>query len=584
MIAVFAKSITRLLSLSWLTGPIFGKELRVSSRRRRNFVLRFVYLALLTFLLTLFWIETVPANGSGLHQASMMAEAGQMIIVFIVWFQFWATQVVAAIMLSSAISEEIYNRTLGLLMTTPISSLQIVMGKLFSRLLQLVLLLAISLPLLAIVRVFGGVPWGYVVSSLGITLTTVIFVASLSLFYSVFTRRAYVVMIVTGLTLGVLFGVLPYMIGGIHSTITGKWPGQKLTEYIFYPNPYAAMIVSTIRMLDPSAWARGPSILWSAHCAIMLLGSGLVLLLSVIMVRRAALRQVAGEVGASSRVRRPDQARRIRSVTDPPVLWKELRSPIFGRRKAVAIGALVVGLVLLFVSYVLFAQKNALKNDEVHILYAMGFTCVGMLFTAIIPCACITSEKESRSWPLLLATTLGDGQILFGKLGGLLRRCLPVWGLLLGHVVAFSLAGVIHPVAIVQIGIVIASVVVFLSCTGLYFSSRFRHTTAAVIANFALAAALWLILPFVLALGVEALDMERELAEAYFDTVPFVHIGVVMDATIGASGLHDYNWAALDNMGSAQSTLWLLFCMAGYMSLAFIFAWRARCRLRRNIF
>ena len=34
-----------LLRLSWLTGPIFDKELRVSSRRRRNYVLRFVYVA-----------------------------------------------------------------------------------------------------------------------------------------------------------------------------------------------------------------------------------------------------------------------------------------------------------------------------------------------------------------------------------------------------------------------------------------------------------------------------------------------------------------------------------------------------------
>jgi len=32
----------------WLTGPIFDKELRVSSRRRRNLALRFSYILLLT--------------------------------------------------------------------------------------------------------------------------------------------------------------------------------------------------------------------------------------------------------------------------------------------------------------------------------------------------------------------------------------------------------------------------------------------------------------------------------------------------------------------------------------------------------
>ena len=53
-------AIRKVLSPSWLTGPIFGKELRVSSRRRRNYVLRFVYLMLLTGFL-----------------ASMIGEAGK---------------------------------------------------------------------------------------------------------------------------------------------------------------------------------------------------------------------------------------------------------------------------------------------------------------------------------------------------------------------------------------------------------------------------------------------------------------------------------------------------------------------------
>ena len=207
--------VVRLVSLSWLTGPIFDKELRVSSRRRRNYVLRFAYLGLLTILLILFWSIAVRPGQSGLFQSSRMAQAGQMIIACIVWFQFIATQILAGIMLSTSISDEIYHKTLGLLMTTPISSFQIVIGKLLSKLLQLLLLMAISLPLLAIVRVFGGVPWGFIVSGLCITLTTVLFIGSLSLFFSIFSRKAYVVIILTVLTLGVLFALIPLFAGMI---------------------------------------------------------------------------------------------------------------------------------------------------------------------------------------------------------------------------------------------------------------------------------------------------------------------------------------------------------------------------------
>ena len=91
MVAAVYNFVFKLLSLSWLTGPIFEKELRVSSRRRRNYVLRFAYLVLLTIFLVLFWLQWVPSRGSGVYQSSRMAEAGKIIIAFIIWFQFIAT-------------------------------------------------------------------------------------------------------------------------------------------------------------------------------------------------------------------------------------------------------------------------------------------------------------------------------------------------------------------------------------------------------------------------------------------------------------------------------------------------------------
>jgi ABC-2 type transport system permease protein len=201
---------SKLVNPAWLTGPIFDKELRVSSRRRRNYIVRFAYLLLLTVFVVIVWLATVELQPQGAaYQTSRMSVAGMAIVGTIILFQFLALQLIAVIMLSTAISDEIYNRTLGVLMTTPVTSFQIVMGKLFSRLLQLILLLAISLPLLAVVRVFGGVPWRYLVSSLCITLTAVIFAGSLSLYFSIGNPRAYVVILKTVFTLGLLFHFIP---------------------------------------------------------------------------------------------------------------------------------------------------------------------------------------------------------------------------------------------------------------------------------------------------------------------------------------------------------------------------------------
>ena len=582
------------LGLLRLTGPIFDKELRVSSRRPRNYILRFAYLAFLTTFLVLVWLQAVDYGSSGLYMISRMARAGKTIIAGAVWFQFCITQIVAVVMLSSSISEEIYNRTLGLLMTTPISSFQIVMGKLLSKLLQLILLLAISLPLLSIVRVFGGVPWDYVVSSLCITLASTVFVGSVSLFFSIFTRRAYVSIILTCLALGTLFLGIPYLVAIVYNACTSDWPGPVLTRTLFYDNPFMVLFSNTKIMMFPGFGGGLPVFYWPLHCGILLGGSILVLGASVLMVRRVALSQAAGEQALSFRRRRSakgvalvksgrtHRSSEIVRVAGRPVIWKELRSPLLGRRRTLKLSAILVGLIGLLISYL--ALGPDLADQDVHMVYAVIFLGLGLLFSIVLPATSITSEKEARSWPLLLATTLNENDILYGKFVGTVRRCLPGWCLLLGHVGLFGLTTLIHPIAIVQIGILVTWVVTFLSGTGLYFSSVYKHTTMAVMMNFALAAFIWAILPLFIFIFLSAVNASDDLGEAYMDTNPFIHALAIMDATAGERDEPDYEWPGIGDMECAESTAWMLICAGAYGSLGFLFACGAKRRLRRDIF
>jgi len=577
------------LSPAWWAGPIFGKELRVSSRRRRNYVLRFAYVALLAAFLMLFWAEAVPSTSSGLYRASQMAEVGRAVVVFLVWFQFIALQVVAGVMLSTSISDEIYHGTLGLLMTTPITSLQIVTGKLLSKLLQLVLLLGISLPLLAIVRVFGGVPWMFIVVSLCITLTTLVFIGSLSLFFSIFSKRAYVVIIWNLLTLVTLFALLPIFVG---LAFHGPFTVSQFFQVLSYLNPYVRLFYETDAVTSARTFLGSWS--WAVHCGLMLGVSALLLLLSVSTVRKVALRQATGQLGTSRSKHRPGPALPAESqppsfaaprrVSGSPVAWKELRTPLVGRRKVAFAVCLTVGLALLLLSYGLFARENALDEDFCHMGYGELFLATGILFSTILPATCISSEKEARTWPLLLTTTLRDRQILFGKFAGAARRCAPAWCLLLGHVLVFTLAGIIHPVAVVQLAILATGVHVFLSGTGLYFSSRFKKTTTAVIVNFFLAGAVWALVPILLQFASLAYYDFDGLVAVYACTNPFVQVATVLDATTGWSALDSYWWPGMRSLNAIQSTTWMLYCMIGYIALGAFACWRAKRRLRRNVF
>jgi ABC-type transport system involved in multi-copper enzyme maturation permease subunit len=342
------------------------------------------------------------------------------------------------------------------------------------------------------------------------------------------------------------------------------------------------------------------------HCGIMLAASASVLYVSVQTVRKVALHQAAGKLDMFKRFWHPRKKRsvskaaseqsggHIRRVKGPPVLWKELISPISGQERFAATVIIAIELILLFISFFFVAIMCVIGYTATHVLFVSIFAGLGILFTIILPATCITSEKESRSLPLLLATTLGGWQILFGKFLGILRRCLPIWLLLFAYLVLCSHAELIHPIAVLQIGIVVSWVIVFLCGTGMYFSSCFRRTTTAVVANFALALALWVIIPVILsqagALGYHFRQYEDDFFTSYYSTNPVVQTIVVMNGTGqlynekgGLSQLF-YEWPHHHCEEACATSCFLLICMLFYMSLGLLFAWRAKRRLRRNVF
>ena len=608
----------RFLSFSWLTGPIFDKELRVSSRRKKNYTLRLIYVILLTIFIAIVWLSVVKSEGSSVYEKSRMALAGKRIVTTIVMFQFFATQVIAVIMLSTSISDEIYHRTLGLLMTTPISSFQIVMGKLFSKLLQIILLLAITLPLLAIVRILGGVPWEYVLSSLCITLTAVIFAGSLSLFFSINNRRAYVVIIKTVFTIGVLFIFIPLITGIL---LNPRWLYAPVfgNPIISFPllvafthlNPFAAISLNTATMISPIAMAilpmmptGGPVFYWPLHCILMLGASALLIAMSVKIVRKVALRQATGQIesglnrmrakklkkSSHRQAQQAEPAGIIRRVTGTPVLWREIRAPMIqGAEGRNSIIGLAITIIALLITYWAGINEKCLDENFTQTCYALMFVVVGSIFTMVLSSTSITSEKEARSWPILLATSMDDWQILLGKAAGVLRRCLPIWLLMAGHIFLFICIRYIHPIALFHMPIFVTGLVVFLTGTGLYFSARFKRTTSAVIASLALALALWVVLPSVLGL-VSVFIGDHDAIDNLVSANPAAQVAILMNGAGGKwNARAGFSNLVFDWPERSWSKVWpttglVLIYMLIYTGAGVFFGWRAKCRFRRNIF
>ncbi len=492
--------------LSRLTGPIFDRELRASSRRKRYYLLRMIFIGFLLLFIAWTWLTTTVFASMGqsvAFTAMRMSIVSRGVVAAVIWLEFISMPLLATVMLSDSISREINKRTLEILLSTPITSLQIVMGKLFGSLFQLLLLTGITLPLFAIIRVFGGVPWDYVIVSLCITLTTTCLFGVISLYYSIRTRQSYKVIgwiLFTGLF---VFGLLPGLVGALNQYRNWQWLSQA-SHLLEIVNPFLAMAEITTSVMTSNP--QGASVFsWGTHCLIITLVFLAVILLSTIRLRKTMLNLSANRVGRASKMRRiraifaKDKSnavstRGIVEVSGNPILWKEMRvgesEHLMGPR-----ARLIAWISAIVVVYFCGAYFEVLTNPVFHAVLVTILALFAFLRTATLSALSISKEKQSRAWPILLTTPIEDREILKMKTKAILWKTSFFWIIIFGDVLIFSVCFVLNPAAILGVAIAIIPTVLFLIGVGAYFGMRLKTTTGAMAATFLVPIVLWMLCP-----------------------------------------------------------------------------------------
>ena len=234
------------------------KELRGRVRGRRAFVVLTFYLL---FLGLFAWAWELVAERNYVQNASLQGGSaafasslvGQEVFGALVLVETLLVVFLAPAFTSGAISLEREKQTLDMLTATPISSLAIVVGKLLSALAYVFLLIAASIPLTAIVFVFGGVGPDDVLRAYAVLIVTALGLGSMGLFISAIMQRTQGATVVTFftvlfLTLGTMFGVLFWNTmsgvnnsGFLTSSSGGVGPikGRAPEQFLWF-NPFAA--------------------------------------------------------------------------------------------------------------------------------------------------------------------------------------------------------------------------------------------------------------------------------------------------------------------------------------------------------
>jgi len=429
-----------------LAGPIFRVEMVSAARRDRYFWLRVLYAAIILFVLwTVYLNVSVSATRSGQEFGASIRERAQAAAYFFVafsWVQLIGLLAVAPAMAVGTIATERERRTIEYLFATDLSNSEIVLGKTIAKLLLVCKFAVVSLPILLLFRLLGGIPADLVAASFLIAGSTAVVLTALSVCVSVWSKRVRDASIRVYLVLAALLALPP--LGGTvfrFALANSSWWSyfEPAVDFLNDINPLVVLARSMGPATGLGAGFNFQPVLTMAawHAAI---AAGLVAL-STLAVRRVHLREASrGGPAKTRRWGRPVLPRFRPGLGDEPVLWKEAFAATaktkLGFIGFVAVAALgLAALAAIFYAYseILEGTYGYTTPGRQYAEFLAGFTgLVGtgvLLLVAARASGLVTVEKERDCWISLISTPLSGGDVIRGKTLGNLYAAR--WGIAL---------------------------------------------------------------------------------------------------------------------------------------------------------
>ncbi len=413
-----------------LNGAIINKELREVLRNPKIFRGSLLILLLCGLAFASFW--ATASSHISMSERLMFARvsfaglSGVGLLIFML---------IPPLLTASAITAEREGKTYEMLICTPLSRLQILLGKWLSVISYQLILLICLMPIVALIFQLGGVGLDEIATALMILLTTMATYSMLGLAMSSRYRRSasslvMTILIILVLNVGMLlFEIFLFRIGQ-------QWRGGA--------NPADWIVCTTSPMVNWAAYMAG---VFSPKISGARLG-----FFSLVLLKHLAFQAVLFTLSLTAALRNMLQRETLRPVIakkvirdeallerrrkkwpyyliDPqanmqhiadtanPVLAKEIRTGILSRTHILIrlcyIGFFSsIGLVFLFMSVDDFDVSRRIAHIVLSIV---------LIFMPLLSATLVTKEKEEGTLPLLMNTLLRPRQIILAKFSAVLR-------------------------------------------------------------------------------------------------------------------------------------------------------------------
>jgi ABC-type Na+ efflux pump permease subunit len=440
-----------------LVGPIFTRELVTAPRRPQHFVYRGVYGTAIFVLMCTAWL--VLAGTQIIRTVGDMARFGSILFLILAPLQLALMTFLAAMRSASAVAQEKDKKTILLLLMTRLSNHELVLGKLFASLLDVLVMLITAAPIFMLLTLFGGVSLAQVARVFAVTLATVLVAGSLGSTVALAREKTFQALAMTALILVLWIGAWVAVALFAGDRIIG---GIRLEQIAAAASPIRAILIAAHPFRDTQP-LFGAADTWYVLVALGLAAAlnGLAIVRLPVWNPGRELFQVqpvetgsiwgiehdltagtavpgvpetattgrgfesaeaarAGHVDA--RVRTIDT--QSREVWENPVLWREICTWAYGR-KVLVIKAVYV---LLFVGaaialYNSIESGSAFARASEAIIPATArplapFFLVSLVIVNALAVTSITNERDGGSLDLLLVTDLSPKEFIFGKMLG----------------------------------------------------------------------------------------------------------------------------------------------------------------------
>jgi ABC-type transport system involved in multi-copper enzyme maturation permease subunit len=321
----------------------------------------------------------------------------------------------ATILAASAAGQEKERGTLTLLLMTRMTNSELVLGKLFASLLNILMMLAVSIPVFMVIAVLGGVSYYQIVRVLLVTLFSMAACGSIGSCVALWRDKTFQAIATSILLLVLWICFAETLFFGRYASMLSPWS--------------AVLTASRPALAEANASA---SLLGPIQNFLLLCGSFIIVINAVAILRiRTWCRQTRGDLcavnetvsdSASDRANRSAGAKAasltVRHVWNNPVIWREMMTAAYGRR----IWVIQFGFFAFFAMccvplHSVVTESLSLTATQL----AAPLVPLFLLSLVLVNVQAITSqtsERDGGTFDLLLASDITPKEYVFGKLGG----------------------------------------------------------------------------------------------------------------------------------------------------------------------